>query len=244
MKKVYLLSVIMALTVGIAVYVFASSLEQKAQPVNIETKSVVAAVQDIPANTLITEDMISLVSLPVQAVHRNAATDPSKVIGQITKYPLVAYEQILVSRLGELGESADALSFQIENNYRAITVEVSEVTGVAGYIEEGDYVDIVATLMLPVAEGGTSYAVSTMLAENILVLKTGMKQVSGTEAQTVSYESVTMRVTPEQALMINYAAANGRLRLVLRPVLDDAIVQPDDFPPPPLPSPQAQNTAE
>lgn len=244
MKKVYLISVIMALVVGIAVYAFATSLEQKAKPVNIETQSIVVAAANIPANTLVTEGMVTMKSLPVQAVHPNTVTDLSKALGQITKYPLVAGEQVLLSRLGEQGEGAETLSFKLEEGYRALTVAVDEVTGVAGYIESGDYVDLIATLIYPKNEGEVSYAVSTMLAENILVLKTGIKTMSSTDSSGALYTSVTLSVTPEDALKINYAASNGRLRLVLRPVLDETIVQPEDFPPFEQKPVESQDTAE
>jgi pilus assembly protein CpaB len=243
-KKVYLISAVMALVVGIAVYAFASSLEQKARPVNIETQTVVTAVLDIPENTLVTEDMVTMQSLPVQAVHPSAVTDPSQVIGQITKYPIMASEQVLLSRLGEQGEGAETLSFKLEEGYRALTVAVDEVTGVAGYIEAGDHVDMIATLIYPTNEGEVSYAVSTMLCENLLVLKTGLKTIGSTDSASALYSSVTLSVTPDDALKINYAASNGRLRFVLRPVLDGTIVKPADFPPFEQKPVQSQDTAE
>jgi Flp pilus assembly protein CpaB len=93
----------------------------------------------------------------------------------------------------------------------------------------GDHVDVVATVVYPTPEGETAYAISTMLVENVLVLKTGLAAVDETETGAI-YQTVTLSVIPDDALRINYAASNGAIRLILRPVLDDKLVKPKDFP--------------
>ena len=231
MKKVYLISVIMALAVGIAVYAFASSLQrQAAEASNVELTSVVVAAIDIPGNTLIQEGMVMVRSIPTDAVNSRTLTDISAALNKITRAPLFAGEQVLPERLGETGEAADSLSLQFESPYRAITIPVDEVTGVAGYIKAGDHVDLVATLIYPTLEGEVSYAVSTMLVENIQVLRTGVNTLSSTDSAGALYSSVTLMVTPDQALKINYAATNGKLRLLLRNIFDTEEVQPADYP--------------
>jgi Flp pilus assembly protein CpaB len=76
------------------------------------------------------------------------------------------------------------------------------------------------------------------------VLKTGLKTVGNAESSSALYSSVTLSVTPDDALKINYAASNGRLRFVLRPVLDGTIVKPEDFPQFEQKPVQSQDTAE
>ena len=114
-------------------------------------------------------------------------------------------------------------SLALEDGKRAISVGVDDISGVSGYIVKGDYVDVIATV-IP-AEGNTP--VSTSLVENVLVLQVGTKQ--GATDSEGSYATVTLSVTPQEALKINYAASNGKLRLVLRPILDNKIVNPGDY---------------
>ena len=228
MKKVYLLSIFMALVAGIAVYLFASNLQAGAQKESTPTNKVVVAVVEIPANTIILEDMVTVVELQRDAVNPYALNDLGNVVGKTTKFTIFPQEQVLSTRLIEKGTQNDALSYQLEEGKRAISVEVDSVSGVSGYIEKGDYVDVVATV-LRIDDAGVSQTVSVCLVENLLVLEAGVKQVSS-ETTAQSYATVTLSVTPEQALMINYAATNGKLRLLLRPVLDNTETNPKDYP--------------
>jgi pilus assembly protein CpaB len=229
MKKVFVIAALLAVLAGFAVYLFASSLKASSEPVAIPTESVVVAVADIPAETLITADMVVLKEMPEESIHADAAILLENVVGSIAVEPIVAGEQVLTARLGIQGEGADSLSYQLEKGYRALSVAVNEVTGVSGFIEEGDHVDVLATVVYPTPEGETDYAISTMLVENVLVLKTGLATVDETETGAI-YQTVTLSVIPDDALKINYAASNGAIRLILRPVLDDKLVKPKDFP--------------
>ncbi|MEA4890541.1 MAG: Flp pilus assembly protein CpaB [Clostridiaceae bacterium] len=232
MKKVYLLSIIMALLVGIAVYLFASSLQQQAQAQAVVQGKVVVAVADIPANTLITAEMVALVDLPKQSINPLAATTLNTVVGMINKYPLAKQEQILTPRLNKKGDSGEGeLAYVLEEGQRAISMGVDDVAGVSGYITKGDYVDVVSNIILPGEDGSQGTPVSTILVENLLVLETGMKQLGSTDSSASTYKTITLSATPEQILKLNYAASNGTIRFVLRPVLDHEIIAPDDYPP-------------
>jgi len=229
LKKIYLFAICMAIIVGIAVYFFASSLEQNINSESNDLGQVVVAVSDIPANTLITEDMVELAELPSQSINYRAVTSLDQVLGKITKYPLLTQEQVLSPDLLEKGTENGSLSYTLDDGKRAISVSVDDVSGVSGYIAQGDFVDVAATVIL-YDETGKSYTASTLIAENIPVLKTGVKQLSSTDSISESYTTVTLCATPEQALKINYAATNGSLCLILRPVLDNKVVNPPNYP--------------
>jgi len=218
----------MALVVGIAVYLFASSIQQDTQAGAYEKGRVVVAAKEIPANTQITEDMVKLSQLPDDGINAVAATDLSQVVGKISRYALLPGEQVLLPRLAEKGNEDGALSYALEDGYRAISVAVDDVTGVSGYINRGDRVDVVATVIL--YSGSTkNQPASTMIAQNLLVLQTGTKVTKATESSE-GYTSVTLAAKPQDALKINYAATNGKLALVLRPVLDDNKVSTKNYP--------------
>ncbi len=219
----------MAIIVGIAVYFFASSIQSNAQVQTIAEGQVVVAVTEIPANTLITADMVKLTKLPSVGVNQYAATDLSQVIGTIAKYPLLPDEQVLSPQLVEKGKENDTLSLMLEDGKRAISIGVDDMSGVSGYITKGDYVDVVATLMADEVNdpNGKSKPISVCLVENLLVLQVGSKQSSTNTKE--SYTTVTLSATPEEALKINLAATNGKIRLILRPMLDNKIVDPDDY---------------
>lgn len=78
---------------------------------------------------------------------------------------------------------------------------------------------------------------SLLPLQDILVLATGqVMQANATDEQT-TVEQVTLSVTPDQAVLLNYIASEGKIRLVLRSPIDtDTVdVQPqiiDDIIPP------------
>ena len=230
MKKIYILSFIMAIIVGISVYVYANSLQEKMQNTVIPTGQVVVAVINIPANTKITSDMVAIVEMPEEAVNPLAAKTMNGVIGYITQYPLAPEEQVLSIRLKKQGDNGGGgLSYVVEEGQRAISVGVDTVTGISGFLSKGDHVDVVATMLQTINE--KSVPVSTMLVEDLLVLETGQKQLSSTDSTAAAYTTVTLSATPEQILKINYAVNNGKIMLVLRSVLDKEVISPDSYSP-------------
>ena len=113
---------------------------------------------DIPAETLITAEMVVLKDLPEESVHADAALKLENAVGSIAVEPIVSGEQVLTARLAKQGEAANSLSYELEKGYRAVSVAVNEVTGVSGFIEAGDHVDVVATIIYPKPEGEPTYA--------------------------------------------------------------------------------------
>ncbi len=227
MKKVYMFAVFMAVIAGISVYLFASSVDQKAQAGSSDKKNVVVATVEIPANSVILADMVQVAALQSDAVSPYALSDISQAVGSITKNSLLPGEQILSPRLVAKGSKDGSLSFELEEGQRAVSIGVDDISGVSGYIEKGDYVDVIATVIAK-NEAGENKAVSTSLVENLLVLEVGAKPTASDTA-AVKYTTITVSATTEEALKINYAATNGKLRLLLRPILDDKTVYPEDY---------------
>jgi len=229
LRKIYFLAVLMAIVTGVSVYLFAQSLEGQGDVPEVEMGQVVVALTSIPANTQITEDLVTLVQMPSQWIHSQAATALHQVVGSVARTALLPQEQILIPRLGIAGEEDDALAYTLQSGERAISIAVDDVSGVSGYIAEGDRVDVIVTVIYP-SDGTTSgYAVSSLMAQNLLVLKTGLHAADAADTGAV-YTTVTLAVSPEQAVRINFAATNGKVRLALRPVLDEESVEVDDFP--------------
>ena len=207
-----MLALIMAIVVGLAVYMFAMSVRNDMQTVEALKKSVVVAVVEIPADTLISADMVVTVDLPEEAVHPQAIGNIADAIGKISQYPFVPQEQILSSRLKVRSETSNRLSYALDSGYRAITLSVDNVSGVSGHLTKGDHVDLIVTAEFDGAKA------SKYQLENLLILRLGMNSAAPTE--NAAYATVTLAATTEQILNIHYAMNNDRITLVLRPVAD------------------------
>jgi Flp pilus assembly protein CpaB len=106
---------------------------------------------------------------------------------------------------------------------RAMTINADVVSGVAGYIEEGDLVDVLAITEAESAEsadtikvnGKTKTVKNTITytaVKNVKVLKLG--DIT-TEKGTV-YSTVTLQLSPKQCFRLFTAENNGTLRICLR----------------------------
>ena len=229
MKKIYAFAFVLALIAGIAVFYFASSLKGTEETTDTARTAAVVAVVNLPANTEITVDMVSLQMLPSEAVNPTTYNSLEEVIGTVTRYPIVAGEQVMTSKLITGNETSNKLAYKLEDGQRAITISVTSLSGVAGNVYAGDYVDIMAMMMVPNAAGDGVETASTFILQKMLILSTGMNTGAG-QTDGRGYAMVTVAGTPDQILQLYYAsntaytAGDSRLVLVLRPLTDDDIL--------------------
>lgn len=230
MKKVYLAAALFALIGAALVYFYLQSLDQRQEEPTFPT--LLAAV-DIPAFTRVSPEMLELRALPAAGRHRLAMSDPQEAVGLLSESPILAGEQLLSGQLAQLGDSAENLAYLLGPGERAVTVAVDNISGVAGFLRQNDRVDVLVTIDLPqplpeVAEGAAQpqekrEMTTLLVAEDIMVLTTGssLTEQVDEEGQPLSYATVTLCATPEEAQQIVFAAAEGRVTLLLRAVLDD-----------------------
>lgn len=126
--------------------------------------------------------------------------------------PLVANEPILRSKITGPGQRA-SLSSVLQVGYRAVTVRVDDVRGVAGFILPGDFVDVV--LIKTDDEHLRRENYSEILLQHLKVLAIDQLASEQQEHPTVA-KAVTLEVTAEQAQKILLATNIGKLSLILR----------------------------
>ncbi|MEA3116972.1 MAG: pilus assembly protein CpaB [Paraburkholderia sp.] len=115
------------------------------------------------------------------------------------------------------------LAAALKPGMRAISVAVDDVSGNAGLIQPGDYVDVLLTQQIR-ADAGVSVAParsveSETVAERVRVLAVGSafkRPKDDAAAPSTSARTVTFEVTPHSAQAIAVAAHLGSLSLALR----------------------------
>jgi len=198
---------------------------------------VVSAKTSIPERTLIKEEMLTLTTMPSNKVPNGALMSTADLVGRPTKVAIGAGEVITTRKV--FANILDmGLSGRIPPECRAITVGISDVTGVAGFAQPGDYVDV----MLVSSQVENNKVVSEMILQNVLLLainkqvennsnapaqnnakdKKGQNQNQNQSANlqpkvTGSPAMATMALVPEDALKLAAKAQLGQIYLVLRP---------------------------
>ncbi|HQP09899.1 MAG TPA: Flp pilus assembly protein CpaB [Candidatus Omnitrophota bacterium] len=120
---------------------------------------------------------------------------------------------------------ATAFSLRTPPGKRAITISINSLYAVGGLVNPGDFVDIIAHLDIPEEEGGkpqNKEKLTTVLFQNIQVLAVGTNfnpvgEVPPYDVQQSSKTlNVTLAVSPEEAGLLTFAEARGKLQLSLR----------------------------
>jgi Flp pilus assembly protein CpaB len=130
--------------------------------------------------------------------------------------PLNTNEPILQGKLSN-PTSVEGVSSTIEPGYRAVSVPITDVSGVAGLIQPGSKVDVLFTRPGSMAEATTS-----TILQNVKVLSTGKTVALGQTPDPKAPKSqvVTLVLTPAEAQKLELAKNEGKISLSLRNPLD------------------------
>ena len=110
--------------------------------------------------------------------------------------------------------SAPGLAPRIPEGMRAVTVQMDEVIGVAGFLSHGSRVDVLTTMEVPQREG-PSRIVSKTILQNVTVLTVG-ERTEKSDSGEKKVSIVTLLVSPEEAEGLTLASTKGTIRLALR----------------------------
>lgn len=143
--------------------------------------------------------------------------------GAVVRTPLMRGEPITGSRVLHPGEQG-FLAAVLDPARRAVAVPVDATTGVAGFVQPGDRVDVILTIKpTPPAEGEgggageTRYFSETLLADlRVLAIDQAIEHAAGQAAKLG--KTATLEVTPKQAETIAVGLEMGQLSLSLRSV--------------------------
>ena len=192
---------------------------------------VLVATRALPVGTIITADSIRYQPWPKELIESAyfiqgapEAKTPDNLIGTVVRNAVTAGQPITQGSLvmpGDRGFLAAALS----PGMRAITVPVSALTGVAGFVFPGDRVDLMLTQSVA-GDTGPALKVSETIMRNLRVLATDQRSKTAVNEQGESvvqeFKMVTFEVTPGIAEKITVAQSIGTLSLSLRSIADNA----------------------
>lgn len=213
-----------------------------------DTTQVVVAARDLAPRTTLKSDMLKVVDVSTDSALAGTFSTTDALVGQITRYPLVANEQVSSSKVGGGGSDNDqGLSFVVPAGMRAFSISVSEESSVGGLILPGDLVDVIA--ILHKEDVGMDKAIT--LVQNVEVLavaQAAQEPIPPAQANTTATptpsgtlgerpedvkpnpgaRTVTLAVTPEQAQLLALVQLKGELALTLRQFGDRGPVAPPE----------------
>jgi pilus assembly protein CpaB len=176
---------------------------------------VAVAANDIPVGTKIGDSDVKLVKMLGTDLPAGVFHTKTKIVNRGAVQSIGKGEFILPYKLA--GEnSGSGLPSMIPAGFRAVSVRVNEIIGVAGFVTPGTRVDVLLTGTPP----GGSVAVTTTVLQNVLVLASGQKLERSTSGEPQAAQVVTLQVTPEESQKLTLASQEGRIQLALRNPVD------------------------
>ncbi len=204
-------------TVGIRSYI-----ARKTYVAPIATGQVVVATAEVSPGNALNGASLKIATWPKELIPPQAASALNQVDGRVALNPISNGEPVLFGKLAPVGTAA-GLSSLMEEDKRAFTIRVDDVTGVAGFIHPGDKVDVLADMKLNQNEN-----FSKTILQNVKVLSTGqIWEQKGGDGKPMLVNTVTTELTPQQSEVMNLASNEGKIRLVLRGRRNETIVQTD-----------------
>lgn len=234
-KVILLLSALLvaALTAFMARSMFTgASAPQAAAQAPVKTgPEILVATRALPVGTIITAESFRYQPWPEELIEEAYFTKGGEgqptmesLIGTVVRNAVTAGQPVTQGSLvapGDRGFLAAALS----PGMRAVTVPVSALTGVAGFVFPGDRVDLVLTQNVT-GDNGPALKVSETIVRNLRVLATDQsaqtrKDENGNTV-VAEYKLVTLEATPRIAEKISVAQSIGTISLSLRALADNA----------------------
>ena len=185
-------------------------------PQQLKTVRVAVAARDMPLGTLLRPPDVRMVNYPERDIPKGVVFDSKDALNRVLLFPVNANEPLTISKLSGT-TSVEGVSSTIEPGYRAVSVQITDVSGVAGLIQSNARVDVLFTRPGTMAEATTS-----IILQNVKVLSTGRLAPAGQalDPRTPRSPVVTLVLKPDDAQKLELAKNQGRISLSLRNPLD------------------------
>jgi len=206
-----------ALVLGLLAVLLANWYINSTERENIAQGTSKVAVAAVPLSygVELTPDKVRFVefpntSIPAGSFRTLAQLSPAGK-RRVALMPMSVNEPILASKISVEGQGASIASL-LPEGMRAATVRVNAVSGVAGFVQPNDAVDVLITRK---AAGETGGQVTDVLLQNIRVIAIDQRAKNGDGGAKVG-RTATLEVTPIDAQKLALGESIGNLSLVLR----------------------------
>lgn len=230
-KKLMLLLGALVIAIGTALaarsmFIGASAPKAEAAQQVPKGPKVLVATRALPVGTIISADSVAYQLWPKEMVQDayfiDGESDMNKLLGTVVRYPVTAGQPVTQGALVKPGDRG-FLAAALGPGMRAVTIPVSQKTGVGGFVFPGDHVDLVLTQTVKATDGGDQMRAAETILRNVRVLATDQSTETETEnGKTVvkTARTVTLEVTPKIAEKIAVAQNVGTISLSLRSLAD------------------------
>lgn len=183
--------------------------------------AVYVASRDVPAGSagadLLKQHALRLESVQRREVVPGAISSPDQIQNVVLAGPLYTGEQVTLRRFTDV--AAQGIRAQLKGTLRAVQIAGDPNQLLAGVLQTGDHVDLVANLRLT---GNSAAAASRIVLRDLTVLTGPTDSTLAKVSSSGGSTSVILAVTDTQVQRFLFVIKNADWTLELRPVVDAA----------------------
>ena len=224
------LILIAALVVGgFAAYGTKSYITNKVEDIEARNRNkvkvkVVVPTENLDKGAILSSKNMAIREIPQQWAASGAITPAqfNRAEGAVLAYAANKGEAVTWSQI--VGEKAPIFSTKLDLGRRAVTVPVDEVSSISGMVQPDDLIDIVVSLK----KDKRNYTFT--LLQSVRVLATGKKispETKDVNGRPVTFTTVTLDTSPEDAKKLIAARQIGKVTALLRSPGDVASISSD-----------------
>jgi pilus assembly protein CpaB len=193
-------------------FLYASTVTAKPQ----SRKVVMVASRDLPLGTTLKKGDLKEVKYLEQDIPRGALFTEAEAFRRVTLYPVSSNEPFTLTKLSR-PDGPEGIMATIPSGYRAVSVQITDVSGVSGLITPNSRVDVLFT-----RPGSMAEAVTSTILQNVQVLAVGRLTSPNqtVDPKATKMPVATLIVTPDDAQKLELAKNEGKVSLTLRNPLD------------------------
>ena len=228
-RSLILLAVALVGVVGVVFFTrsFLAGVQQQSSQVQTvsapaPTARILVAAKDLPVGTILTTELVEWQPWPENGVNEAYFESGKKklkdVEGKVVRAPITRGEPMTASAIVAQGERG-FLAAVLTPGMRAVTVKLSPVASVGGFIFPGDRVDVILTHTIEVSRA-EKYTAAETVFQNVRVLAVDQRSAAQGEKIQVA-KTATIEVTPKMAEKVAMLGKLGTLSLSLRSLTND-----------------------
>ncbi len=180
------------------------------------TTKVAVAAAPLAYGTDITPDKIRFVDYPNTSIPPGAFTNANQLLPagkkRVALMPIAVNEPILGGKISAIGAGA-SIAALLPEGMRAASVRINDVSGVAGFVQPNDAVDVLITRQTPGENNNTQ--LTDVLLQNVRVIAIDQEAKNADGSPKIA-KTATLEVNPIDAQKLALAQQIGDLSLVLR----------------------------
>ena len=216
MSRQTLIALGIAVVLGLAAVFIANSFLASREQAAYKgaTTKVAVATTPLAYGVEITPDKVRFVDYPNSSIPAGVFTNAAQLIApgqkRVALLPIAVNEPILAGKISGVGAGASIANL-LPDGMRAASVRINDVSGVAGFVQPNDSVDVLITRTIP----GPNQQMTDVLLQNVRVIAIDQEAKNADGSPKVG-RSATLEVSPLDAQKLALAQQTGDLSLVLR----------------------------